>query len=105
MKTGFTTYDTQLIFEPPRFNKRTLYHIYNTNNSLIDKLKKGIPLRPQDEKDLRHLPATYLICYLNDFENAKEKLLEAKPFLKQKGGNLYQSFKDSVRILRKVKYN
>ncbi|MBX2827913.1 MAG: ATP-binding protein [Flavobacteriaceae bacterium] len=104
-ENGFYNIDTQLIFEPPQFNKRTLYHIYNTNNALVEKLKKGIPLRPQDEKDLRHLPATYLICFLNDFQDAKKKLLEAKPFLKQKGGNLYQSFKDSVRILRKVKYS
>ncbi len=104
-ENGFYNIDSQLIFEPPQFNKRTLYHIYNTNNALIEKLKKGISLRPQDEKDLKHLPATYLICYLNDFQDAKGKLLEAKPFLKQIGGNLYQSFKESVRILRKVKYS
>ena len=36
---------------------------------------------------------------------AKEKLLKAKPFLKQIGGNVYQSYKESQRILRKVKYN
>ena len=104
-ENGFYNIDSQLIFNPPQFNKRTLYHIYNTNNALVEKLKKGISLRPQDEKDLKYLPATYLICYLNDFQDAKDKLLEIKPFLKQKGRNLYQSFKDSVRILRKVKYS
>lgn len=102
---GFYSIDTQLIFEPPRFNKKTLFHIYNANNALVDKLKKGIPLRPSEEKDLEQLPATYLICYLNEFSDAKKKLLEAKPYLKQKDGNVYQSFKESVRILRKVKYS
>lgn len=102
---GSYTLDTELLFEAPQFNKRTLYHIYNANNALITKLEKGIPLRPRDEKDLQHLPATYLICYLNDFQNAREKLQQAKPYLKQIGGSVYQSYKESVRILRKVKYN
>lgn len=33
--------DSQLVFEAPQFNKRTLYHIFNANNALLDKLKKG----------------------------------------------------------------
>ena len=102
---GSYTLDTELLFEAPQFNKRTLYHIFNANNALIAKLEKGIPLRPRDEKDLQHLPATYLICYLNDFQDAREKLQQAKPYLKQIGGSVYQSYKESVRILRKVKYN
>ncbi|PKA83035.1 putative DNA-binding protein [Ulvibacter sp. MAR_2010_11] len=97
--------DSKLIFEPPRFNKKTLHHIYNSNNALIEKLKKNIPLIPSEEKDLVHLPATYLICYLNDFTDAMEKLYEAKGLLKQTNGKVYQAFKESVRILRKVKYN
>ena len=27
--------------------------------------------------------ATYLICFLNDFIDAKDKLMESKPFLKK----------------------
>ncbi|MEM7186298.1 MAG: ATP-binding protein [Bacteroidota bacterium] len=104
-ENGFYSLDTQLIFEPPKFNKRTLHHIYNANNSLLRKLEKNIPLRPSEEKDLEHLPSNYLICYLNDFEDAKEKLLEAQPFLKKINGKVYQSFKESSRILRKVKYS
>ncbi|NND62856.1 MAG: ATP-binding protein [Flavobacteriaceae bacterium] len=102
---GFYSEETELIFKPPKFNKRTLHHIYNSNNALIEKLKKRIPLAPREEKDLLLLPATYLICFLNDFEDAKEKLLASKPFLKQIGGKVYQSYKESQRILRKVKYS
>ncbi|HIB47574.1 MAG TPA: ATP-binding protein [Flavobacteriaceae bacterium] len=104
-ENGFYTIDTHLIFEPPKFNKKTLFHIYNSNNALVEKLRKGIPLTVSEEKDVRNLAETYLICYLNDFSDAKEKLLEAKPFLKSLGGEAYQAFKESVRILRKVKYN
>ncbi|MCF6307443.1 MAG: ATP-binding protein [Flavobacteriaceae bacterium] len=104
-ENGSYQIDSQLIFEPPQFNKKTLYHIYNANNALVEKLKKGIPLMPSEEKDLQSLPATYLICYLNDFTEAKNKLLEAKPFLKTKGVEIYNSYKETVRILRKMKYS
>lgn len=103
-ENGSHTIDTKLIFEPPQYNKKTLHHIYNANNALVGKLKKDIPLNASEEKDLRNLPATYLICYLNDFSEAKSKLFEAKPYLK-KYLNIYPSFKEAQRILRKVKYN
>jgi hypothetical protein len=104
-ENGSYVMNSELVFEPPRFNKKTLYHIYNANNALVDKLNKQIPLHPSEEKDLYQLSETYLICYLNDFGDAIDKLMEAKPFLKQMGGNVYQSFKEAQRILRKVKYN
>ncbi len=104
-ENGSYKIDSKLIFEPPQFNKKTLFHIYNANNALIEKLKKGIPLKPSEEKDLQSLPATYLICYLNDFTEAKNKLLEAKPFLKNRNDSVYDSYKETVRILRKMKYS
>ncbi len=104
-ENGSHQIDTELVFEAPRFNKKTLHHIYNTNNSLVEKLKKNIELTPSEKKDLRSLPATYLICFLNDFPDAKTKLYEAKPFLKNFDEDSYHSYKESVRILRKVKYN
>jgi DNA polymerase III delta subunit len=97
--------DSKLIFEPPQFNKKTLYHIYNANNAVLEKLKKNIPLNASEEKDLRNLPSTYLICYLNDFEDAKDKLQEAKEFLRDYDVEAYQFSKESLRILRKVSYN
>lgn len=104
-ENGSHQIDTELVFEAPRFNKKTLHHIYNANNSLVEKLKKKIELTPSEKKDLKSLPATYLICFLNDFPDAKTKLFEAKPFLKNSDKDSYQAFKESVRILRKVKYN
>ena len=104
-ENGFYNIDSHLIFEPPRYNKKTLYHIYNTNNALLEKLKKGIRLKPQEKRDVQNLPSTYLICYLNDFSDAKKKLFEAKSYLKQFDEKVYSSYKESTRILRKVKYN
>jgi len=104
-ENGYYNLDTQLVFEPPRFEKKSLYHIYNANNALLKKLEKKVPLRDHEKQDLLHLPANYLICSLNEVKDARERLYQAKPLLKQIGGEVYQSYKESVRILRKVKYN
>ncbi|MUP45013.1 ATP-binding protein [Gramella sp. BOM4] len=97
--------DSTLLFEPPRFDKKTLFHIYNTNIALIEKLKNDHDLTEGQKKDLRNLPSTFLLCYLNNFNEALTKLEEAKPYLKAYSKEIYQSYKESMRILRKVKYN
>jgi len=104
-ENGSHQIDSKLVFEAPRFNKKTMHHIYNANNALSEKLKKNIPLTSSEQKDLENLPSSYLICYLNDFTEAKDKLFEVKPFLKDINESVYQAFKESIRILRKVKYN
>ena len=97
--------ETKLLFEPPQFDKKVLHHIYNSNNSILEKLKKGITLNKIEERDLNNLPATYLICYLNLFHEAIDKLNEAKPYLKKHSEELFELYKESNRILRKVKYS
>lgn len=97
--------DTKLLFEPPQFDKKVLHHIYNTNNAVLQKLKKGLSLTKHEEQDLINLPATYLICYLNLFHEAIDKLNDAKPYLKDYSQEVYNNYKESIRILRKVKYS
>ena len=97
--------ETRLLFEPPQFNKKDLHHIYNTNNAILEKLKKGLTLTPREGIDLKNLPATYLICYLNLFHQAIDKLNDAKPYLKSYNKEVYDLYKESLRILRKVKYS
>ncbi|MDY8138757.1 ATP-binding protein [Aquimarina sp. 2201CG5-10] len=97
--------DSKLLFEPPQFDRKTLYHLYNSSNTLMEKLKNKIALSKNEEKDIINLPATYLICYFNDFSEAKEKLEEAKPYLKNYSPAIYSIYKESIRILRKVRYS
>ena len=105
LENGNYSIQSELVFEPPLYDKKTLHHILNTNNSVLQKLEKGITLNSSEKVDLRHLPDTYLICYLNGFEEAKEQMERARPLLKQADQNTYQSLKLSLRILRKVRYN
>lgn len=101
------TYDIEnnLLFRPPQFEKKSLHHIFNANNSLIMKLKNGLSLTGRDKQDLFNLPTTYLICYFNGFADAIERLEDAKVLLREYDPGIYQLYKDSIRILRKVKYN
>jgi hypothetical protein len=97
--------ETTLIFEPPQFDKRILHHIYNANNALLDKLIKGLTLTKNELEDLKNLPAAYLICYLNLFHEAIDKLNEARPHLRTYSDELNTILKETYRILRKVKYS
>lgn len=103
---GYYKIDTQLLFEPPQYNKKMLHHIYNANNAILVKLQKGVVLQPSEKRDLVNVPHTLMICYLNGFEEAKQKLIDAKPYLKAFDDSLvYVSFKEVMRILRKMKYD
>ena len=101
---GYYKIDREMLFQPPEFNRKMLYHIYNTNLSLIDKLQKGLLLSERENKDLENLPSTFMICYLNGFEDAKHKLIDAKSILKP-FPKVYISFKEALRVLRKMKYD
>ena len=103
---GYYKIETEMLFEPPQYNRKVLFHIYNSNLSLLNKLQKGIELSDREHKDLINLPSTLMICHLNGFEDAKQKLIEAKPLLKLHSfTNVYVNFKEVMRVLRKVKYN
>jgi hypothetical protein len=104
-ENGTYQIQTDLVFEPPLYDKKTLFHVYNTNNSLLSKLKNNIVLKPSEKEDLSHLPDTYLICHLNGFEEAKHKMENAKLLVKKDYPKIYNSLKEGLRILRKVQYN
>ena len=101
---GYYKIEREMLFEPPEFDKKTLFHVYNSNLSLLKKLENGTELSINEFKDLENLPSTFMICYLNGFEDAKQKLIDAKLLLKPFSA-IYLSFKESLRILRKMKYD
>jgi len=103
---GYYKIETEMLFEPPQYNRKMMFHIYNSNIALLNKLHKGLELSEREKHDLEKMPSTLMICYLNGFEEAKQKLIDAKVFFKQhQFTNAYINFKEVMRILRKVKYN
>ena len=97
--------DSRLLFNPPQFDKKVLHHIYNSNNALLTKIKNGGTLNKNEERDLINLSGTYLICFFNEFEEALDKLESAREILRERNGKAYSAFKETMRILRKVKYS
>lgn len=103
---GYYKIETEFLFEPPQYNRKMLFHIYNSNLSLLSKLEKSLPLSEREKKDLLNLPSTFMICYLNGFDDAKQRLIDAKLLLKAfENPMIYVSFKEALRILRKMKYD
>jgi hypothetical protein len=97
--------ESQLVFEAPQYDQKTLRHYLNHNDSLLKKLKKKLDLSSAEKSELVNMSTIYLIAYLNGFENSLEKLEEAKPLLKKIQPKAYERLKDNMRILRKIKYN
>lgn len=96
---------SELLFEPPAYDKKVLHHIFNSNNTILEKLKTNQQLTQTDQMDLNKFPTTYLICSLNGFDLAKEKLEASRTYLKAlEDKTAYILYKESMRILRKVKY-
>ena len=96
---------TELLFEAPAYDRKVLHHIFNTNNTILEKLKLNRPLTNAEKEDFDKFPTTYLICALNEFDEAKTKLQSSKPYLRAlEDKTAYILFKESMRVLRKVKY-
>ena len=95
---------SELLFVPPQFDKSVLHHVFNNCNTILSKLKKNLKLSELEKMDLLELPINYLICALNGFKEAKNKLNESKKYLKElKDQSAYIKYKEAVRVLRKVK--
>jgi len=95
---------SELVFQPPQFDKTALHHIFNNCNAILNKLKQQVPLTEIEKEDLQELPTNYLICALNNFEKAQGKLEEARIILRElEDKSTYVKYKEAVRVLRKVK--
>ena len=96
---------TEFLFQPPKFEKTVLHHVFNNCNSILEKLKKNALLTEMEQIDLQELPTNYMICILNEIPNAYSKLLETKDYLRNlKDKSTYIKYKEAVRVLRKVNF-
>jgi hypothetical protein len=96
---------TDFLFEPPIFEKKLLHHIMNSQKTIAERLlaKKGLSMA--QNKEVEALSPTLMLCYLNGFEEAKSLLYAIQNPLRDYNSVAYQSHKDSMRILRKIKYH
>ena len=104
-ENGSYKLDTKLLFEAPQLDKRSLMHLLNNNNVLLEKLKTQKDFTLKEESELFNLCTIYMLCIFNNIPKAINHLEETKHYLKKRDPVLYQTYKDCLRILRKVKYN
>lgn len=96
---------SELLFNPPQFDKVELLHLFNSCNFLLNKLKKKQTLTKNNQIELLELPTNYLLCVLNKIPNSYKKLKELKPYLKEQNNkSAYIKYKEANRVLRKIKY-
>ncbi|MEN8815838.1 MAG: ATP-binding protein [Nonlabens sp.] len=96
--------ENKILFNPPYYDRKLLHHIYNTNLALLNKITNGILLNDQEMKALNELPETMLICQFNNVGEAIDKMNAHKGLLKSYP-EVYKSYKEALRVLRKVKYH
>ena len=104
-ENGYYKMESEMIFNPPQFNKKLLFHIYNSTLALLSKAAKGQNLSKKELFDFENIPATLMICHLNQFNDAKQILIDSKEIFKTTNKSSFDNFKEVMRILRKIKYN
>jgi len=96
---------SEILFEPPKYNKSIVETLFKENNTILEKLKNSVSLNILESSQLLELPNFYLICFFNGINDAIKKLDESKPYLKALDNQTsYLKYKEAKRILRKIKY-
>lgn len=104
LPNGTYTLENKIMFNAPVYDRRTLHHIYNNNLALLAKLQDHRELTTRDFTELQALPETMLICTFNSVGEPMQKLENYRNVLRAHK-EVYASYKQVLRVLRKVKYN
>lgn len=103
---GFYKIENKIVFNADSFDSNVLHHYFNICKLIINKIQNSETLINSELNDLKHLPSIMLLCHLKGFKNALDLLISVKDFFKLKTNEfLYNSFKEVLRINRKLKYN
>ena len=83
---GRYTLLSDLIFQPPKYNKKTLLHLQNTSLQLVRKVEKGVNFSPLELEELSAVPEILLLQETRLDSDIRQHILniEAK---KQKAKN------------------
>jgi len=96
---------TEFLFNTPKFDQKNLQEVYFQNNKILVKIHAGVELTSFEFEVFKDFPITYVICSLNGFLEAKEKLQSSRLYLKSlEDKKSYIQYKEAMRLLRKVKY-
>lgn len=96
----------EFLFLPPTFDIAIIKHLYNNSKQIINKIIKEKPLSVTEFEDVSRLPTNSLICYLHGYLGIIEQLKKIKSYIKNLDDKTtYIKYKETMRVIRKVKYN
>ena len=97
---------SEFLFQPPKFDEATIKQIYEKNNKIVAKMEAEIPLSIAEQEEVYKIPTNYLLCYLNGYTDVVGQLKKTKNQLKgMEDKTTYVKYKETMRVLRKVKYH
>ncbi|MFK8276068.1 ATP-binding protein [Capnocytophaga cynodegmi] len=97
--------EQKLIFSPPIYDEKKICDIWSEKRVILQKIIDNQLLTEQELSQIPTLPSICLECYLNGYLEVKELLEMLRPKLKDIDIEAYKSLKETLRILRKLKYN
>ncbi len=96
---------SEMLFDPPKYSEDLIERLYENNNQVLEKLISGEELSSLEYEEFISFPTTYLICAINGKPVSYHQLKKTKPFLRALENKIpYIQYKESIRILRKLKY-
>lgn len=95
----------KLLFKPPHFNADVIQKILFENNYIVEKITNKKTLSSVDKKFIENIPTNYLMCYLAGFTEIVHQLKKIKDYIKElQDESIYTKYKETQRIIRKLKY-
>lgn len=97
---------SQIVFNLPKIETKHLDILYQNTIRLLHKLKYQSTIEKDKKNEYKNLCYSLLNCYLYGYPEAKDHLIASKSIFKKHENSiqLYSSFKEVMRILRKIKY-
>jgi hypothetical protein len=95
----------EFLFQPPVFENEVITNLYNNCNLIIEKIQHKKSLSILEQEAILRMPTDYLICYLHGFLEVEEVLKKAKDDIKElEDKATYLKYKETLRVIRKLKY-
>ena len=107
---GYYKIESELVFSPPSYDKALLGVAYKKSLELLEIIdqpsRDAVENHDEFLEDLKYLPSTLFICFLNGYQDAIKILFEYKHIFKNhQNQDLYTRYKEVLRVYRKLKYN
>jgi hypothetical protein len=102
-ETGVYNLATELLFQPPEIEQKTLVEMNKKSRQLLEKLQNNTSLNTSENEYVMYLADSFLLLHLNAYPDAIQCLSALKELLKNRADKkAYIKYKEVLRVLRKI---